>query len=372
MFLGDDAQLPPVLDSPVYTCKGKTPAAIHGALVWQEFTQAVTLNTIIRQSSEEQQLRDTLLSLRQYKTTPEQVKWLQGFQWNNLEREYGQELMKRMNDQGMFVFPTHQEEGNHNRTKLLKLNEFFPIAKLNAVCKGVHAKNVPSDKAGGLLQTLFLCKEAKVMLSVNICVKFGLFNGANGKVVDIIYLGEKSNNSLPDVIMVEFLNYTGPPFIAENPKIIPIIPIERRLDCSCHFCKRKQIPLRLRWATTIHRCQGLTIGAGETNRYIIITPGTRSFESRNPGALFVALSRAKSAGNNISDPDFAWHQSVMINEDRLCHVVNTFTTNARSREIARISGLSKSTQVKLQYLRSDKKLRSFVLQLLDTSGDCEE
>lgn len=53
----------------------------------------------------------------------------------------------------------------------------------------------------------------------------------------------------------------------------------------------------------------MTIGDGEVNRYIVINPGTRAFESRNPRALFVTLSRAKSIGKNNNDPDFAWHPS---------------------------------------------------------------
>jgi hypothetical protein len=46
--------------------------------------------------------------------------------------------------------------------------------------------------------------------------------------------------------------------------------------------------------------------------------------------------RAKSAGNNISPPDFAWHSSVLVNEDRLCHKVNTPTVLARTQEINRL------------------------------------
>jgi hypothetical protein len=40
----------------------------------------------------------------------------------------------------------------------------------------------------------------------------------------------------------------------------------------------------------------MTIGDGESSRYIVINPGTRKFESLNPGALFVALSRTKYIG----------------------------------------------------------------------------
>ena len=130
-----------------------------------------------------------------------------------------------------------------------------------------------SSKAGGLLPTLYLCVGAKVMLSANLCVQNGLYNGATGTVVDIIYSNGCTNDTLPDVVMVEFPKYSGPAFLDDSPKIVPIFAIERRIDCSCKGCTRKQIPLRLGWATTIHRCQGMTIGSGEMYKYIVIHPG---------------------------------------------------------------------------------------------------
>ena len=42
-------------------------------------------------------------------------------------------------------------------------------------------------------------------------VKYGLFNGAQGEVVDIVYTNDhKPSDSFPDVVMVDFLFYTGP------------------------------------------------------------------------------------------------------------------------------------------------------------------
>ena len=94
----------------------------------------------------------------------------------------------------------------------------------------------------------------------------------------------------------------------------------------------------------------MTIGKGNIYRYIIINPGTRAFESRNPGALYVALSRAKTAGSDSDLPDFAWHPNVLINADRICHIVNTALARARNMEVRRISQISKQTLNKFQYL----------------------
>ena len=48
----------------------------------------------------------------------------------------------------------------------------------------------------------------------------------------------------------------------------------------------------------------------------------------------MALSRAKSAGGEGRDPDFAFHEDVLINNDRF-RPVDTSTTRAREMEIDR-------------------------------------
>ena len=46
----------------------------------------------------------------------------------------------------------------------------------------------------------------------------------------------------------------------------------------------------------------------------------------------MASSRAKSASGRGSDPDFAFHEDVLLNDDRL-KLVNTPTTQARQTEM---------------------------------------
>ena len=116
----------------------------------------------------------------------------------------------------------------------------------------------------------------------------------------------------------------------------------------------------------------MTIGQGEPFNYIVINPGTTSFESRNPGALFVALSRAKSAGSDQLHPDFAWHSSVLVNQDRICHVVKTSTVSARTKEIERISVLCSKTKQKYSYLKYDNGFHSFLHNALNDLAPKEE
>ena len=106
-----------------------------------------------------------------------------------------------------------------------------------------------------------LCWDAMVEITkVNIEPKWGLFNGAIGTVVDIIFKqGENPNEGhLPTVVVVELKHYRGPIWDTDNPTHVPIVPIERWCEPMC--CTRKQIPLQIAWAKTIHSLQGHNAG----------------------------------------------------------------------------------------------------------------
>ena len=95
-------------DTPVYIEHCHSAPSNHGRLVWTKFDSAVELAAIVRQSESEHQLRDVLMSLRTYSTTHQQINWLQQFQWHNLQLSHGPELLTRIDEQGLYVFPTHR------------------------------------------------------------------------------------------------------------------------------------------------------------------------------------------------------------------------------------------------------------------------
>ena len=88
----------------------------------------------------------------------------------------------------------------------------------------------------------------------------------------------------------------------------------------------------------------MSIGRGSLNRHIVIHPGSKKFESLNPGALYVALTRAKSSGNSNDLPDFAFNDKILLNADRICHQAKGKTFKAREKEINRICHAAAATK----------------------------
>ena len=101
-----------------------------------------------------------------YNTTHQQIHWLQQFQWHNVCLIHGTELLGRMDQQGLHVFPTYRLEWERNKTKLLECNRKpnHPVARIKAIDKGRHAQKADSSRARALLLLLYLCRDSKVML----------------------------------------------------------------------------------------------------------------------------------------------------------------------------------------------------------------
>ena len=125
---------------------------------------------------------------------------------------------------------------------------------------------------------------------------WGLFNGAVGTVVDIVYKdGRRPTDDpapVPDVVLVRFSGYKGPPYINEDPTVVPIVPVSRSTDYACR-CKRLQVPLRLAWGTTFHKCQGMNVGDGEAFRYVVAHPEDHGFEARNQRSSICGIVKSK-------------------------------------------------------------------------------
>jgi hypothetical protein len=99
-------------------------------------------------------------------------------------------------------------------------------------------------------------------------------------------------------VVSQCLTYNGPTLWQTEPQpgfpdgvpIIPIAPMKTTWQTHSKTYSRTQLPLRLAWAVTVHKSQGLTIPK------MRLALGRREFSS---GLTFVALSRVKELNNLI-------------------------------------------------------------------------
>ncbi|VDI10927.1 ATP-dependent DNA helicase PIF1 [Mytilus galloprovincialis] len=133
---------------------------------------------------------------------------------------------------------------------------------------------------------------ARIMLIRNIDTTDGLVNGAFGSITGI----EKSQNDEIRAVYVKFDHpESGKKHISKlaQTKSLPkdsvrISPVEEVLHGK--NVTRKQLPLRLGWAATIHKVQGMTVKE-------IVVSLKRTFA---PGMAYVALSRVSSLKEDIT------------------------------------------------------------------------
>lgn len=113
---------------------------------------------------------------------------------------------------------------------------------------------------GGLEPTIYLSKEARVMLTHNLWTEAGLCNGTMGTVKDLIFSENHTSPLLPVAIVVQFDNdYIGPSFCKDTPNCVPIFPVKSYSNTLGNSLERLQFPSKLAWSMTIRKSQGLTV-----------------------------------------------------------------------------------------------------------------
>ena len=87
-----------------------------------------------------------------------------------------------------------------------------------------------------------------------------------------------STLSIPVAVTVLFDHYSGPTL---SDGTVPITPLRRSWSSSGTSCSRLQLPLKLAWAVTIHKAQGLTLDK------VVVDIGKKEFCA---GLTFVAIN----------------------------------------------------------------------------------
>ena len=218
------------------------------------------------------------------------------------------------------LFYSNKQVAKYNYEQLTQLNR--PIAVINARHSNNKVKHVSPQQMFGLQPCLFICKGAKVMLTMNLWPSVGLCNGSTGKVVDIIYAQNYQPPDLPVAVIVKFDDYLGPSN-ANMKSCVPISPVTVTVDNS--FDERQQLPLTLAWALTIHKSQGMTLGKA----WIDIGQKESTL-----GISYVAISRVRSLFSLIIEP---------ISFERLSRIKESETLKYRIKEQKRLDEIAEKT-----------------------------
>ena len=224
--------------------------------------------------------------------------------WNYLMKQ----APTRVQDLSSFAnalhsYPTVEAVVEHNVAKLCEVSH--PTATIKAVYTGVGAAKVSSDDVGGLEAIICIAKYARVMLISNLWVEMGLVNGAIGTVKVICYQ-TRGPPDLPLAVMVTFDKYCSPTL---RDGTVPVTPIRHSWSSSGVQCSRLQIPLKLAWAMTIHKSQGLTLNK------VVVDIGKREFSS---GLTFMACSRVRQLQDLLFNPSVSFQRlASLANSQRL-------------------------------------------------------
>ena len=282
ILFGDFGQLPPVFDLPLFTTTQSSKLSDLGRTAYQSFSKAVVLTRVMRQTGQDLQqirFRNILLRLRDAKVTLDD--------WEELMTRTSTNVPNlEAYHEALHLYPTIDAVADHNLVKLQQNGH--SIAVIKAVHSGHNAAKGTSDDAGGLEPVIHLAKNARVMLISNLWVEAGLVNGAMGTVKAICYSSDEPP-ALPTAVMVTFDSYSGPTLSDGS---VPIVPIRRTWGQAC---SRIQLPLKLAWAITIHKSQGLTLDKA------VINVGKREFST---GLTFVACSRLRKITDLVFHPGF--------------------------------------------------------------------
>lgn len=198
----------------------------------------------------------------------------------------------------LHIFPTNMQVTEHNFMQLITMcpdyvkieaKDFKHNRKTGQLeCTAGHHSNADTC----LPESLCLARNARVMLCKNVDVEDSLVNGACGTVTHIDF---GNDEKFPKTVYVKFddekigsqRRKTRAHAAVECRYSTAIDPEEDRATKAGGL--RFQFPLRLAWACTVHKVQGLTVDEAVVSLKKVFAPGQ----------AYVALSRVRALSGLI-------------------------------------------------------------------------
>ena len=227
IIAGDDYQLPGIGDGVLTALVSRAGSKMTqiGRQTFLDCAQYVMdLGGSKRMNNSESKNRQLLNRLRTGEPTEEDVWKLMSLHLENIERVHGRSKVDEITDKAIFLFYRNIKRQQHNLKQLVKKSsQENPVAICRSVSNGTtRAKGYQSHFESDLPATALLCVGAKVALSDrNFYPAWGLHNGACGTVDEIVFAegGNPNHGALPQYVVVDFPQYSGPIWDEDNPTV---------------------------------------------------------------------------------------------------------------------------------------------------------
>lgn len=334
IFSGDFHQLAPVKGQAIYKSE---------CTLWNDITNVTYLSEVKRQTGEANaKFLDLLSRVSKGKATVEDEQLLKS---RVIPRSH---MMLPLWRSAPRIFPTNDLVDDENAKALSAMPNRILLWAAHFASRKSKVTDVDRSellqpkklRAGhdnskeALLPLVEIAIGCKVVLTRNISVELGLVNGAPGTLYDIIpdplkpfrpqlsrddVTHDDSCVSFP-CLLVKFdpQFYRGDSILSSEPGVVPIFATRTpNLRCNGKVFSRRQFPVRLGYATTIHSCQGQTLERALVSLSKVFVRSQ----------AFVALSRVKEFDNlGIIDSDFSVAQ---LNYGRAQHSGKSNSTTAQ-------------------------------------------
>ncbi|XP_062579865.1 uncharacterized protein LOC134241859 [Saccostrea cucullata] len=278
--VGDFYQLPPVKqrkDERLYKENTSYPVDF-----WRDFFKVIELSEIMRQR-EDVPFATALNNLR-IRESDQTIE--------NETQLIIADCIREGPEDVLHVFSTNEEVNTYNVTMLRKSCEDLVEIEAQDYQKNattgkltLREKPLKGQKTDSLGSSLLLAVNARVMLTRNCDVKDGLVNGVVGYITHFQY-GENTSNVVGIGVIFDNKNVgkqSGRKTQKGNVVLIERVQ-EEMIEKKPRTVMRHQFPLRLAWACTAHKVQGMTVEK-------VVVNLDRTF---SPGQAYVALSRVTS------------------------------------------------------------------------------
>ncbi|XP_062579086.1 uncharacterized protein LOC134241009 [Saccostrea cucullata] len=303
--VGDFYQLPPVKqrkDERLYKNN-----VLYPVDYWLDFFKVVELTKIMRQR-EDIPFATALNSLRS-RVIKQQLEEETKSILNECVREGPVDVLH--------VYATNEEVNAFNLTMLKRTCEDLVEIDAQDFTKdrttgmlSLKSKPTTRPKTDNLSSSLLMGVGARVMLTRNCNVDDGLVNGVMGHVSHFVY-SEKHVEKTIVAIGVIFDNINVGKKSGRRTKDGNVVLIERvqeeLLEQKTKNVVRHQFPLRLSWACTAHKVQGMTVDKFVVNLDKTFSPGqgyVALSRVTSKGGLFIETNNAESLQNKIyADPE---------------------------------------------------------------------